>query len=98
MGNTGSGVFKNDVYNVYIDISGISDLLSVCQFLYLVNIAKVTLNNGATFGSAVTIQNMLYYLDQWSNSTQFPVKIVFLMYNKKKEISNSEFRCHVFSY
>jgi hypothetical protein len=29
VGNTGAGVFKNDVYSVYIDISSIPDLLQV---------------------------------------------------------------------
>eukprot|EP00026_Physarum_polycephalum_P000747 Phypoly_transcript_00748.p1 GENE.Phypoly_transcript_00748~~Phypoly_transcript_00748.p1 ORF type:complete len:1347 (+),score=177.55 Phypoly_transcript_00748:570-4043(+) len=80
VGNTSSGVFKNTSYSVLIDIHNIPELKA----------ASIGAN-GASFGAAVTITDMIQLLTQWNNNTQqtssFPTLVTHM-----KRIANHQVR------
>jgi xanthine dehydrogenase/oxidase len=62
VGNTSVGVYKDDVSEVLIDLSGVSEL------------TQASLDaNGATFGSAITITDVITLLSEWGQSSSYPI-------------------------
>ncbi len=63
VGNTSTGIYKNENAQILIDLTQIPDLFQT----------SLT-SNGATFWAGITLTDMLNLLTQYANSTQFPVR------------------------
>lgn len=64
VGNTSTGIYKNEDPTELIYIGALSDL----------RVASLT-NQGAILGGACTLTNMIALLRQWGTSSQYPVII-----------------------